>query len=245
MTLAHDVSGSGSPVLLLHSTVCDRRMWDPQIAALVAAGHRVVRCDLHGYGDSPVPATSWSDAEDVLGLLDELGVDRFALVGASGGGRVGLAIAARVPQRVTKLVLLATALHGHVPGAQLSSYGAQEDELLAAGDVTAATELNVRTWLGPDAGPEVREKLRQMQRHAFEVQLAADPEVGPVPEDPDLAAITAPVLIVSGRHDLPDFREIAAGLADRFGARHVELDTGHLPSLEDPAAVNALLTDFL
>jgi 3-oxoadipate enol-lactonase len=84
-----------------------------------------------------------------------------------------------------------------------------------------------------------------MQHHAFDVQLAGRPDVGPLAGRTDVAAITAPALVVSGRHDFADFRDIAAGLAKTLDARHVELDTGHLPSLEDPAAVNALLLEFL
>jgi pimeloyl-ACP methyl ester carboxylesterase len=85
-----------------------------------------------------------------------------------------------------------------------------------------------------------------MQRHAFEVQLAAD-DVEPIRVDIDPSVITAPCLLISGAHDLPDFRRIAAELAGRLAtARHLELDwAGHLPSLERPDALNPLLVDFL
>lgn len=49
VTIAYDVAGHGPAVVLLHSTVCDRRMWDPQVPALADAGYRVVRCDLRGF----------------------------------------------------------------------------------------------------------------------------------------------------------------------------------------------------
>jgi len=86
-----------------------------------------------------------------------------------------------------------------------------------------------------------------MQRHAFDVQLAATEEFAPIRTQPDVSAITAPTLLVSGRHDVRDFREIAAELAERIpGARHVELEwAGHLPSLERPDRVNPLLLEFL
>ncbi|WP_306208623.1 alpha/beta fold hydrolase [Actinoplanes sp. RD1] len=246
MTLAHDVTGDGPPVLLLHSTAADRRMWDAQVPALAAAGRRVIRCDLRGYGETPAPVEPWSDAADVLGLLDELGVDTVAVVGSSGGGKVALEVAARWPRRVGQLVLLCTATAGFEPGPELRAFGAEEDVLLEAGDVAAATELNVRTWLGPEATEAVRDKLREMQRHAFEVQLAG-PEVAPVRVPVDLAAITAPALLVSGAYDLPDFRRIAVDLAARLPAgRHLELDwAGHLPAMERPGEVSELLIDLL
>lgn len=223
-------------------------MWDPQVPALADAGYRVVRCDLPGHGESPVPSGSFDEAGDIAGLLTGLGIARAAVIGSSGGGRVALDVAARWPERVTALALLCTALRGHEPSPALSAFGDREDALLEAGDVAAATELNVELWLGPEADGDTRDAVRAMQRHAFEVQLAAaDVECEPVRPEVDLTRITAPVLLVSGAHDLPDFREIAVhltGLLPR--ARHTELDwAGHLPSLERPDLTNTVLLDFL
>jgi pimeloyl-ACP methyl ester carboxylesterase len=171
----------------------------------------------------------------------------MALVGASGGGRVALEIAARWPQRVTALALLCTAVAGHERSAELEAFGEREDELLEAGDIAGATELNVDTWLGPAADEATREKVREMQGHAFEVQLAVVEEFEPIRVEIELAAITAPSLVVSGRHDVADFRQIAVRLSEELAdARHLELDwAGHLPSLERPEALNPVLVDFL
>jgi 3-oxoadipate enol-lactonase len=247
VTLAYDETGAGPPVLLLHSTACDRRMWDPQVPALAAAGHRVVRCDLRGYGDSPVPTAPWSNAGDVAELLDELDIAAAAVVGASGGGRVALEFASRWPVRVTALALLCSALPGHPPSDALRAFGDREDALLAAGDVDRAVRLNVDTWVGPAASADTRSLVTAMQRHAFDVQLAGPDDVAEEHTEITLPAVDMPALVVSGAHDLVDFREIAVLLADRLPtARLVELDwAGHLPSLERPELMNPLLTGFL
>ncbi|MGV9268536.1 alpha/beta fold hydrolase [Kitasatospora sp. NPDC003701] len=247
MIISHDVAGSGPAVVLVHSTVCDRRMWDRQVSALVGAGLRVIRCDLRGFGGTPVPDRPYDNAQDVVDLLDRLGVERAALVGASGGGRVALAVAARWPQRVTALALLCTALAGQEPSAALRAFGEREDALIEAGDVAGATALNVETWLGPDADEAAHALVREMQQHAFEVQLAATEEFGQIKVDTDLSAVTAPTLLVTGAHDFPDFQRIADHLADRIaGARRLDLPwAGHLPALERPEELNALLLDFL
>jgi 3-oxoadipate enol-lactonase len=246
MTLSHDVAGNGPAVVLLHSSVGDRRMWDPQMPALVAAGYRVVRCDLRGFGETPAPNGPYDNAQDVIDLLDLLGIENAALIGSSAGGRVALDVAARWPERITALALLCTAWTGHQPSAELRAFGEREDELIDGGDIAGAVELNVDTWLGPHADEATRAKVRQMQRHAFEVQLAGG-QAASTRVTTDLAAITAPTLLISGDHDMADFRDIAEALSDRLAdARHLDLAwAGHLPSLERPAAVNPVLIDFL
>jgi 3-oxoadipate enol-lactonase len=247
MTIAYDEAGSGPTVLLLHSTVCDRRMWDPQVPVLVEAGYHMVRADLRGFGETPLPDRPYDNAQDMVDVLDRVGAERAAVVAASGGGRVGLEVAARWPRRVTALMLVSTALAGHEAGAELSAFDAREEELLEAGDVAGATALNVATWLGPHADEATRAKVGEMQRHAFEVQLAPAEEVEPIRAAYDVSAVAALTLLLSGAHDLPDFQRIAAELAGRLpDARHLHLDwAGHLPSLERPDAFNALLVEFL
>jgi len=242
-------------VVLLHSTVCDRRMWDPQWPVLVEAGCRVVRCDFRGYGDTPVPQGPHNDADDVLDLLGDLGIGPVAVVGASYGGKVALEIAARWPQRVTALALVCAGMPGHEPTDALRGFWQREEELFDAGDIAGAVELNVATWLGPEASEATRERVRTMQRHAFELELAAAQDSEDADEDADedaelvvgLSAITAPSLVVSGALDLPDFRLIAARLAWLLAdAELVQLPwAGHLPTLERPDELSALLTAFL
>ena len=245
--LSYDVTGAGPALVLLHSTVCDRRMWDPQWPVLAEAGYRVVRCDFRGFGATPAPSAPYNDADDVLSLVDELDLGPVALVGASSGGEVALEIAARRPQQITALALLSAGMPGHEPTDELRGFWQREGELIEAGDIAGAVELNVATWLGPEADEATRERVRQMQRHAFDVQLAAPEEYEPVEVDVDLQAITAPSLVVSGAKDLPDFRLIAARLAALLpGARAVELPwAGHLPTLERPGESSQLLAAFL
>ncbi|MER5713215.1 MULTISPECIES: alpha/beta fold hydrolase [unclassified Streptomyces] len=250
MTLSHDLAGQGpSTVVLLHSGVCDRRMWDGQFSVLAEAGHRVVRCDLRGFGASPIDAPH-THADDVRDLLDHLGADRAAVVGSSFGGQVALEFAARHPGRVSALALLGPASPWMEPSEELRAWGGREDALLEAGHVDAAVELNVDTWLGPEADAAARALVREMQRRAFDLQLAAPDDFSPV--DPevtrdDLARFEAPALVAIGAHDLPDFRAVADDLAALLpGARRLDLDwAGHLPALERPDETARLLTAFL
>ncbi|WP_455402908.1 alpha/beta fold hydrolase [Streptomyces bambusae] len=248
MIISHDVAGpAGAPaVVLLHSTVCDRRMWEPQWQPLAGAGFRVVRADFRSCGESPAGTEPYSDEGDVLALMDHLGLERAALVGASYGGRVALRVAALRPARVPALALLCAGRPGHVPGPELAAFGAEEDALLEAGDLDGAVALNVRTWLGPSASASVRALVAGMQRELFESSADAPDVELPEPEL-DLSAVTARTLAVSGGHDLADFRTIAAELPRLLpDARHIALPwAGHLPSLERPEEVTALLRDFL
>jgi len=247
--LAHDVAGSGDPVLLLHAGVADRRVWQAQWEPL-AERFRVIRCDLRGFGDTPIPPDRYSNVDDVVTLLDHLGVERAAVVGSSFGGRVALEIAATHPDRVSRLVLLCPAFAGLDPTPDAEAFDEREEALAEAEDLDGLVEHNVATWLGPEADDAARDFVREMQRHAFEVQLTADaepvqPEMVRVEVDP--AQISCPTVIMSGRHDLDLFPLIAAHLAETMPqARLIELDwAGHLPGLERPGETTGLILESL
>ncbi|MGW4297002.1 alpha/beta fold hydrolase, partial [Micromonospora chersina] len=110
--LAYDEAGSGTPVVLLHAGIADRRMWRHQVPAL-AARHRVIAVDLRGYGDSELPPTPFAHHDDVIGLLDALGLAQAALVGCSFGGKVAVDTALAYPDRVAALALFGAPVLQH------------------------------------------------------------------------------------------------------------------------------------
>ena len=238
--------GSGPVVVLLHAGVADLRMWDSQVDALVA-DHRVVRPDLRGYGLTPLQqGDDYVDADDVLALLDELGVDSFALVGASYGGWVALQIASAVPDRVERLVLLDALAEVTEPDERLRAFWREEGALVDSGDLAAAADLNVATFVGPDASDEARELVRVMQLGVFEHQQAAgEVEAGEL--SVELDRVTMPTTVVAGALDLPFFVRTAHELARLLPAAElVELPwAGHLPSLERPIEAAGLVRTAL
>ncbi|WP_040454469.1 alpha/beta fold hydrolase [Kribbella catacumbae] len=240
MTISHQVVGTGPAVLLVHAGVCDSRMWARQVADL-RVDHRVITVDRRGYGETPLEAgAKYADAADVLEVLDELGVETTSVVAASYGAYVALQAASRQPERFSRLVLMSPPADGVVPTDDLRAFGAEEDRLLEAGDVGGATELNVRAWVGPEANDEARELVRMMQKHAFEVQLAA----GDVDNDEwEVGGITAPVKLFTGAHEFAFFAACAKQLSEILpNVDHTELAwAGHLPSLERPDEMTALI----
>ena len=245
LLLSHDASGSGSAVLLLHAGIADRRMWDPQLPDL-SARHRVVRVDLRGFGSSPLPPEPYDHVTDVVAILDEVGVERAAVVGASFGGLVAQELARRFPHRVERLLLVCPASALLEPDDELRAFWSHEEELLERGDLAAATALNVDTWCGPEASPTARELVSAMQRRAFELQMEReDLAIEEEPGDP--STIDAPVLVVSGDHDLAAFRRSADALARALprGDLRTLPWAGHLPTLERPDEAGQLMSEFL
>lgn len=231
-------------------------MWEPQWEALAAA-HRVLRLDLRGFGRSPLAAGSFSNARDLIAVLDEHGIERTALVGNSLGGRVVLEVAVARPELVSALVLVAPGLPGHDWSPEVRTAWEEEEAAFEAGDLDAAVEVNLRTWVdGPRRRPEevdpaVRERVGEMQRRAFEVQLPVGDDADEEPLVPDLAdrvgEIRAPTLVVVGDEDVPDMQAIAERLASAIpGARLAAVaGAGHVPSLERPREFDALVLPFL
>lgn len=115
-------AGTGTPIVLLHG-------WGGQIAswglvpATLAEDFRAIALDLPGFGETPIPDRPWDPydyAELVAGFLRQLGVESPILVGHSHGGRVSIALAARQPELVGRLVLVDSA--GIVPRRTASYY---------------------------------------------------------------------------------------------------------------------------
>lgn len=254
--LNYELTGDGPAVVLVHEGVCDLRMWD-ELVPVLAAEFTVLRYDLRGYGESTIPPGPFSQAKDLLGLLDHVGIDRAALVGVSYGGRVTLDTASVAPERVTKLLLVSTGLREHEWSQAVQEFGAAEERMLDAGDIDGATELNVKFWVdGPDRGPDpvresVRARVREMQRRAFEIQVPAyEAKQPPGPEDPidlRLGQLSQPTLVVVGDADAPDFLEIGDRLERELpNARKVVLeDTAHTIPLERPDEFRELALEFL
>jgi 3-oxoadipate enol-lactonase len=246
MTLYHVLAGTGPAVLLLHSTAADGRQWQAQISDLSDA-FTVVAPDLRGYGHSPLSSEPFSHAEDILQLIDSLGLDSFALVGSSGGGAIALQVASAVPERVSALVLFCAAAEGVEPTAELRAFGRKEDALLENGDVAGATELNVDMWIQPQVEETTRELFREMQSHAFQLQLTAGEDVHEREMETDLPRIACRAMIVSGGRDIRWFHDVADYLAAELSdAIRIDLPwAGHLPNLERPAETSQLIRDWV
>ena len=255
MTLHHEVAGSGPTVVFLHEGIVDSRVWEPQWSSF--EDYRRVRCDLRGFGQSPVGELPLSHARDVAALLDELGVSGAAVIGCSLGGRVALELAVGRPDLVGALVLVGAGLSGHDWSAEVRAYWEAEDEAVTRGDLDAATELNLRMWVdGPNRSPEqvdpaVRETVRVQQRRALELQapiweegredLLVEDVAGRIGE------IGVPTLVLAGEEDVSDIHVIAARLAAEIpGARRATIPgAAHVPHLERPADFDALVLGFL
>jgi pimeloyl-ACP methyl ester carboxylesterase len=111
VTLAVLEEGEGTPVVLLHGFPDSSHVWRNQIPALVGAGLRVIAPDLRGFGDSDRPDEVDAYAvrhsvTDVVAILDGLDVERAHVVGHDWGAGVAWALAAFVPTRVYRLVVM-------------------------------------------------------------------------------------------------------------------------------------------
>ncbi|MCW2634126.1 MAG: putative aminoacrylate hydrolase RutD [Blastococcus sp.] len=249
--LVCDVSGEGTPVVLVHAGIADARMWDPLLPALTAV-HRVIRYDLRGYGRSSLPAGTFSHADDLAAVISSFADGPVHLVGASLGGRVSLDLALARPDLVRSLTLLGAVVPGFDPDTGPPAGWADVEAADRADDVDALADAEARMWLADPDGtrlpPGVLDLVRAMNRTALVNErsgVGTEPE--PEPVVGRLGELDLPVLVVVGSLDLADVRLTAGLLAERVrGAEHVVVDgAAHLPALEKPAEVGAVLRRFL
>lgn len=256
--IAYEVRGrddaAAPPLVLVHGLGYARPGWGPFPEAL-ADDHRLVLLDNRGIGDSDVPPgpyTAEQMAGDVVAVLDELSLERVHLLGTSLGGMICQEVAAAWPERVQRLVLVASTPGGArahpMPQVTVDLLQRMPDmEPLAA--LRAAVE-NALSPASRAADPElvdriVRMRLAVAQEPAgWQAQAAAGTTYDGVGS---LGRISAPTLIVHGEDDQvldPANADVLAELlAD---ARVCRLpDVGHLAPWEAPRALGRLVTDFL
>ncbi len=251
--MAYDASGNGTPLVLLHAGIADRTMWD-DVTPMLADRHRVIACDLRGFGETPLPDGPFVYAADVAAMLEALGVERAHLVGVSMGGHVALDLALARPELVDHLVLVGAGIDGWEHEPSLTAAWAEEEAAFERGDLDEVAWINVRTWLdGPtrDASgvpPALRRRVYEMQRAALDHENpAAAGGWLTASRRERLATVTAPTLVLVGALDQRDFRRIARFLASEIpGARFEELPSvAHLPPLERPEAFARSILGFL
>ncbi|MFE2140707.1 alpha/beta fold hydrolase [Streptomyces sp. NPDC059456] len=249
--LCYDVTGEGSPVVLVHAGVADHRMWDAVVPAL-AERHTVVRYDLRGFGESAPPRSAFRETDDLLRLLDHLGHERVRLVGASWGGRVALDFTLTHPDRVHSLVMLAAPWPRYHWSADMIAYDEAETAALEADDLEAAVQINLDMWLrGPSRGwDDVADGLADRLGGAVRTSLVNQDTVGQHSQGPatgDLAAVRVPTLVGVGKLDVADFQDIARRYAAEIpGATLVEFAAAaHLIALDTPTELNAAIGPFL
>jgi 3-oxoadipate enol-lactonase len=223
-------------VVLLHSALGDSRLWRHQVAAL-RGRFDVVAPDLPGFGATPMPRERFSFLDSVTPHLPG------ALVGNSMGGMIALRTALAHPQLVERLVLVDAGLPDWQWTEEIRDYWAREHELVDAGDLDGAVELNLAFWLAPEHHDEVRPQLRR----ALELQTAHEEPELVWPDMASLAELAVPTLVVVGSEDKADFVAIAQHLAEQIPAAELAVveGAGHLVGVEAPEALNGLLLEFL
>jgi pimeloyl-ACP methyl ester carboxylesterase len=240
--LWYEDSGSGTPVVLLHESVVDSRIWD-RFLPLVTNRLRTIRYDQRGYGRSPMWDGPYSPVDDLMSVMDAAGAERAALLGTSRGGRIAIQAAIKRPERISALVLAVSGLAGH----RLNIEGTPEQEARweaaeAAGDAAELAELDLEIW----APMGVDEKLRTMFLENAEASNAEDPDV----EEPSvgrLGEIGVPTLVITAGHDVPAIAEVADILAREIpGAERAMIEEAdHMIQWRAPEALAQLVLDFL
>lgn len=205
-------AGEGIPVVLLHGLTATHRYVVMGSKSLERAGHRVIAYDARGHGRSaPAPSPDAYRYEDLVadleGVLDDHGLDRAVLAGASMGAHTLLRFALDHPERAAGLVVITPAHEAgeHDDPARLARWDALADGLEHGG-----VEGFVAAYGDPGVPEQWRETvvrvLRQRLGHHEHPEAVADalrvvPRSRPFADVGDLAAIEVPTVVVADRDD--------------------------------------------
>jgi 3-oxoadipate enol-lactonase len=250
LTLHYQTEGPADrPALVFANSLgSDFRIWD-DVAARLVDDYHLIRYDKRGHGLSdcpPGPYTIADHAADLAALLAHLGVAKVTVIGVSVGGMIAQQFAARHPGRVDRLVLSDT-------GAQIgtAAYWAERIGKLETSGFDELGETILSRWFAPGFAATDPATYRGYGHMLTRTPLSGYIATCAAIRDADLrdaaAIITAPTLVLCGDQDVATppalGRELAALIPN---ARFQLIDgAGHLPGIEQPAAVAAAIRAFL
>ncbi|MDQ3157453.1 MAG: 3-oxoadipate enol-lactonase [Actinomycetota bacterium] len=238
-----------APVVVLSNSLgATMAMWDANLADL-EEHFRVVRYDTRGHGESPAPSGPYDIddlVDDVVALLDDLGVARAHFVGLSLGGMTGMRLAAREPDRVDRLVVLCTSAH-----LEPASAWRDRASTVRAQGTGAVAQAVVDRWFTPGllaSAPALQASSEAMVASTPAEGYAACCEViATMDLRADLASITAPTLAIAGADDhatpTPHLAEIADTVRD--GRLVVVPESAHLANTQQPGTISPAIIEHL
>jgi len=241
----------GSPaapcVVFSNSLGTDLSMWDAQAQAL-AAEHYVIRYDTRGHGQSTGSAAALDIArlgQDVIDLLDHLGVERAAFCGISMGGLTGQWLGIHAPQRLSKLVLANTAARiGSAEGWLARAQQVRQEGMDAVADGVASR------WFTPyfieRESATVRRMVGRLREQDAAGYAACCEALAHADLRADVARIAVPTMIVAGEHDPVTTLADGAWLRQQIPSAWLEtLPASHISNIEANIKFTTLLRAFV
>ena len=244
ISLSFEVHGSRAPALVfVHGWSCDRSYWSRQLGAF-AGRHQAVTVDLAGHGESGVGRKSWTMpafGEDVVAVVEHLGLGNVVLIGHSMGGDVVVEAALRLRDQVVGVVWADTY---NTLGDPLTREELEEFLVPFRANFVTATRDLVRRMFGPNADADLVERVAA-DMSAAPPEIAIDALEHAVGNDRAILAglreLTPPVVSIN-----PDYRPTDTEALSRYAVRTVVMSgVGHFLMLEDPDTFNRLLGEAI
>ncbi|MEN6627953.1 MAG: alpha/beta hydrolase [Candidatus Sumerlaeia bacterium] len=242
----------GEAVILAHAFPFTHEMWLPQVEVLNERW-RVVTFDVRGLGRSEPGTGEWKlddYVDDVLRIMDGLGIERAAVGGLSMGGYVSMRLCERAPERVRAMMLFST--RANADDEQALEMRQRWIEIVKHRGVRPFAEDFLKRLFSPQTfvkAPQIIDhQLAIIEGHQPIGVIGAIRALATRPDlTPGLASVAVPTLILYGEEDaltpVSIGREIQAGIAG--SEFHVIPQAAHMCNLENPERFNELLYDFL
>lgn len=245
LELAYESHGKGMPMVLLHGYPLDHTIWESLLPRL-KNDFDLILPDLRGFGELQAAMKKFSMADcaaDVAGLLEQLGIQKAAIVGHSMGGYVALAFARTNPGRLLGLGLVSSQALADTPEKKAGRNQEAED-ILINGVRKVAEGMSVKLTAKPDLRTRLKELILRQRPEGLAGALRA------MAERPDSTALLAefdfPVAIVHGMEDQLIPIERARELQETVKKGYlVEIkNAGHMPMMETPKATAEALIEL-
>ena len=246
--LYYEVSGKeAAPWLVLsHSLACTVRMWDPTVAAFKDR-YRILNYDMRGHGQSAAPKGPYTLdmlADDVLGLMQELTIERCKFIGLSIGGMIGQHLALKQTKHFEKMVLADT---GHTQPPEAIKQWEERIRIAQTQGMKALVPSTMERWFTPAfrESPAAKAVAKLIENTPVAGYVGCGQAIMKLNTTARLKEIKVPVLAITGEAD-PSAGGTKYIGENVPGAKFVSIpQAAHISNVEQPEKFNQALRDFL
>ena len=250
----YEEKGEGTPLIMIHGGFLDRRMWDNQFEYF-SKNYRVIRYDVRNHGLTESEADTYTNYDDLNGIMEKLNIDKAIVMGLSLGGMIAIDFAIAHPEKVIALIPVSAGVSGNnLKDKDWLDFDKKINEAFEKNDMESAAACMLKYWTDgmkrkpEEVNSEMRNYLKKMILETF-AKWNSDVRSGKLnpPAFGRLSEIKSPLLTICGDIDLPGILDLADKIEKEVPRvkKYMIKNSAHMVNMDYPDKFNSIVSYFL